>query len=183
MPSLKSLLGAGALLAALVLCSSGAALAADKAPDFTLKDTNGKSVSLAQHKGSVVLLAFWATWCTPCMAEMPKIEKLYKTYGPQGFTVLSVSVDESRLSSQVKTIAKTKGVTYPVLLDTETSVVSQYNPSKTVPYAVLIDREGQIIKIHSGYNPGDEQVIEAELKELLGATAAPAATPTAPAQP
>ncbi len=66
-----------------------------KAPDFTLKDLNGKTVSLSAFKGKVVLLNFFATWCPPCRAEMPALNKLYHTLKPRGLEVVAVSTDRS----------------------------------------------------------------------------------------
>ena len=79
-----------------------------------------------------------------------------------------ISVDEARTSSRVKPHIKSKGFTFPVLMDTSTEVVTQYNPQKTLPYSVLVDREGSIVWRHSGYSPGDEVTLEAKAKELLG---------------
>lgn len=160
------------LLASVLLFFStlGTGFAADKAPDFTLKDINGQTHSLSQYSGKVVLVSFWATWCTPCMAEMPQLQKLYEKYASQGFVVLSISTDDARSTSQVKPLVKAKGLTCPVLLDKETTVVSMYNPAKTLPFAVLLDRNGQIAKVHSGYNTGDEVTLEAEIQTLLGTT-------------
>lgn len=145
--------------------------AGEMAADFTLRDLSGKSVSLSSYKGKVVLVNFWATWCLPCQKEMPELEKIYKDLGPKGFVVLSISADDARTSSQVKPLIMKNGYTYPVLLDTQTAVVSQYNPTKTLPYSVLVDRQGRVSQIHSGYNPGDEVKIRAEIEALLAAGA------------
>lgn len=145
--------------------------AGEMAADFTLRDLDGKSVSLSSFKGKVVLVNFWATWCLPCQKEMPELQKIYKDLEPKGFVVLSISADDARTSSQVKPLIKRNGYTYPVLLDTQTAVVSQYNPTKTLPYSVLVDRQGRVAQIHSGYNPGDEVKIRAEIEALLAAGA------------
>lgn len=158
-------------LVALALAPTPVSALGEAAPDFTLRDMNGQSVSLASLKGKVVLMSFWATWCLPCQKEMPELEKLYKELGPQGFVVLSISADDARSSSQVKPLIMKNGYTFPVLLDKETAVVSQYNPTKTLPYSVLVDRAGRIQKVHQGYNPGDEVALKAEIVALLGAGA------------
>ena len=62
--------------------------------DFTLKDMNGKDVTLSAYKGKVILLDFWATSCGPCKIEIPGFVEMYKKYGPEGFVVLGVSVDD-----------------------------------------------------------------------------------------
>ncbi len=152
----------------LVVLAISVGHAAEKAPDFSLRGIDGKSYSLSQFSGEVVLLSFWATWCAPCLSEMPHLQSLHETYGSQGFTVLSINTDDVRSSSQVKPVVRSKGVDFPVLLDGESSVVTMYNPAKTLPYAVLIDQNLQIAKIHSGYTPGDEVVLEEEIKGLLG---------------
>ncbi len=170
-----------AVFTSLVLLLLGAAPAfgADQAPNFTLRDINGKQVSLSQFADQVVLVSFWATWCTPCQAEMIHLQAFYESYGPQGFTVLSVNTDDARSSSQVKPLVRSKGLTFPVLLDRETAVVAMYNPAKTLPYSVLLARDGSIAKIYTGYKPGDEVHVEEDIEQLLGG--AEAAAPAEPA--
>jgi peroxiredoxin len=157
------------LAAGLGLSAPEAHAVGEMAPTFALRDIDGKEVKLESYKGSVVVLQFWATWCGPCQVEMPHLDAMYKELQGQGFTVLSISIDDARAASQVKPLVKKGGFTFPVLLDKDTSVVSKYNPSKTVPYAVLIDRSGKIASVHMGYNPGDEVALKAEIVNLLKA--------------
>lgn len=153
-------------LVALLLTPIGLAQAG-AAADFTLRDVNGSSVTLSQYKGKVVLLNFWATWCGPCMVEMPHLQTMYTELGAKGLVVLGISTDDAKFDAQVKPLAKSKGLTYTILRDPTTTVVTQYNPAKTLPYNVLIDRKGQVAKTHSGYNPGDEVTLRAEIETLL----------------
>ena len=156
-----------ALLGALLF--GGSATAGEPAPDFSLRDINGKEVSLSSQKGKVVLVNFWATWCGPCKLEMPHLDKMDRELEANGFEVISISTDDARAASKVKPLIKRGGYGFTVLLDKDTSVVSQYNPAKTLPYNVLIDREGNIHKVFQGYNPGDEVELRHEIEALLGA--------------
>lgn len=176
LPALRAL--ALALTLTLGAAASGPAQAqqatGNLAPDFSLRDIDNNPVSLSDYKGKVVLMNFWATWCTPCMAEMPHLQAMYDGLKDQGFVVLSVSTDDARDASKVKPLVRAKRLTFPVVLDKDTAVVSQYNPAKTLPYTVLIDREGRVAKVHQGYNPGDETAMRAEVEALLaGATGTP----------
>ena len=137
------------------------------ASDFSLRDINGATQTLSQYKGKVVLVNFWATWCGPCMVEMPHLEAMYKELGPKGLVVLGISADAARDASKVKPLVMSKGLTYPVLLDPNTTVVAQYNPTKTMPFNVLVDRAGNISEVHAGYNPGDETSLRAKVEALL----------------
>jgi len=159
-----------ALVVSLVI---GTAHAAGKpAPDFSLRDLANQSQTLAQHKGKVVLINFWATWCGPCQVEMPHLQAMAKELGPKGLVVLGISADAARDASKVKPLVVSKGLTYPILLDPQTTVVAQYNPTKTLPFNVLVDRAGNIDQVFSGYNPGDEVKLRAAIEKLL-AVAAP----------
>lgn len=140
----------------------------EAAPDFNLRDIDGKAVPLSQFKGKVVLINFWATWCAPCQVEMPHLQKFYDELKGDGLVVLSISTDDARSASQVKPLIKRNGYTFPVLLDKETAVVAQYNPSKVLPYSVLLDRDHRIRAVHQGYSPGDEVSLHAELLAMLG---------------
>jgi peroxiredoxin len=102
------------------------------------------------------------------MVEMPHLEAMQKELGPKGLVVVGISADAARDASKVKPLITQKGLTYPILLDPQTTVVSMYNPSKTMPFNVLIDRAGAIASQHSGYNPGDEVKLREEVLKLLG---------------
>jgi peroxiredoxin len=159
----------GILALALALGTATAAIAAPPAaaPDFSLRDLAEKTHTLAQYKGKVVLLNFWATWCGPCQVEMPHLQKLHTDFSAKGLVILGISADEARDKSKVKPLITGKGITYPVLLDPTRVVVGQYNPTSILPYNVIVDRTGAIAKQHSGYNPGDELTLRAEIEALL----------------
>jgi peroxiredoxin len=153
----------------LSLHSSDAEAVGEAAPVFSLRDIDGKQVSLGDFKDKVVLINFWATWCQPCQVEMPHLQKMHMEFADQGFVVLSISIDEARSASMVKPLIRKNGYTFPVLLDKDTSVVAQYNPSKVLPFTVVLDRSHKIQVVHQGYNPGDEVGLRAEVEALLKA--------------
>ncbi len=133
-------------------------------PDFTLDTLDGRSVTLSEHLGKdVVLIDFWATWCDPCMAAMPHLDELYKKHKDDGFVVLGVSIDGPQSVAQVKTEVQKLGVTFPILLDTETRVVALYNPKTSAPYSVLIGRDGKILTKKEGYTSGDVKAVDKDV--------------------
>ena len=67
-----------------------------KAPEFSIKDMNGKEIKLSDYKGKYVMLDFWASWCAPCRQENPNVVRLYNTYKAKGFNILGISLDESK---------------------------------------------------------------------------------------
>ncbi len=120
--------------------------------DFTLKNTEGKEVSLStvlkSHKA--VLVNFWATWCPPCREEIPGLIDLQKTKGGETFTVLGIDVGES--SQKVSNFAKKNGINYPVLLDAEQSVAEK-NGIVGIPTSFLVSSEGKILGEYHEYSP------------------------------
>ena len=177
---------ARAAAAASWLLMGATAMAGDQATDFTLRDIDGKSVSLSGLKGNVVIMSFWATWCGPCKEEMPHLQKMYGELKDKGLTVVSISTDDARSASKVKPFIMKNGYSFPVLLDRDSTVIGAYNPSKTLPYTVVVDQKGNVVKRHSGFNPGDEEELR-KLVDTLLAVAAPADVPQdatpAPADP
>lgn len=166
---------AAVLFAGLGLALAPTAQADAVAPAFSGQNLNPKAtdyqgeVSLESLQGKVVLLNFWATWCGPCKLEMPHIQSIYDDNKDKGFVVVSVSIDDARDKSQIKPTIMSKKLTFPVIHDQDTSIVSQYNPTKTLPYTVIIDAEGRISQVHQGYTPGDETALRTEVEELLAA--------------
>lgn len=137
------------------------------APDFTLPTLDGKNASLSDYKGKVVLIDFWSTTCDPCLVEMPHIVDIYNKNKDKGFIVLAVSLDGPDERSKVSQVVHQKKMTFPVLLDEETSVVARYNPKKEMPYSVLVDKSGAIVKSFPGYTPGNEKKLAQEIEALL----------------
>jgi thiol-disulfide isomerase/thioredoxin len=133
------------------------------APAFSLKDLSGKTVSLADYKGKVVLVDFWATFCGPCIKAMPKFQKLHDELGPKGFAVLGIATDEEGLPKVAPAVKKIK-VQYPILISDE-DTWKAYNV-ETLPSVFLIDRKGQVVKRFGGQT--EPKTIEAEIRKLVG---------------
>lgn len=159
-------------LALTLLVAVPAAASGDAASDFTLRDLEDKKVKLSEHEDQVVLLQFWAMYCGPCKVEMKHLNEMYGEMQKAGkpFTVLSINSDDARMKRQVQRYIGQKGYTFPVLLDQDSAVTGQYNPNKTLPYNVLIGKDQKIVKRYSGYNPGDEKKLHADVEAALGGT-------------
>lgn len=153
-------------LAATLLASLAANAEVLKGPaaNFTLIDRNGKAVSLAQFKGEVVMLNFWASWCKPCRQEMPLLEQLYKRYKALGFTLVGVNVDED--SAKGAALLQDVPVTFPVVFDAKSEVSTLYK-LQGMPSSIFIDRQGQLRYLHTGYMPGDEQEYDKQVRALI----------------
>ncbi len=163
-----------AMLSALLLIAniSTPAVAADApastapvmAPDFTLPLADGRNVRLADHRGEVVLINFWASWCGPCRVELPKLEALYTQYRDLGVTFLAVNVDQER--SAADRLLKDMKLAMPVLYDSDNKLAGIYGVD-AMPSTVLVDRDGKLRHLHRGYKPGYEQRYEEQIRALL----------------
>lgn len=109
--------------------------------EFALEDLNGKTWSLQELRGKVVLVNFWATWCPPCRKEIPTIEGLYKRFKDQGFVVLGIS-DEN--AGAVKPFAAEEKISYPVLLDPRRRVNELFEVDG-IPKSFVYDRSGKLV--------------------------------------
>lgn len=133
------------------------------APAFSLKDLNGNTVSLADYKGKVVLVDFWATFCGPCLKAMPRLQKLHDAYSAQGFSLLGIATDEEGAAKVAPVAAKTR-VRYPILIS-DPNAWKNYGVT-TLPALFLIDRKGQIVRQFGGAT--DHKTIEREVAALVG---------------
>ena len=118
------------------------------APDFSLKDVNGRPVKLTDYRGKVVLLNFWATWCGPCKIEIPWFMEFEQKFKDQGFAVLGVSMDEDGWEA-VKPYISEKKINYRVVLGDD-SVGNLYGGIASLPTTFLIDRDGAVAATHVG---------------------------------
>ncbi len=110
--------------------------------NFTATDLNGKSWTLQDLKGKVVLVNFWATWCPPCQKEMPDLEALYNQYKDQGFVIIAFSEDDE-INKVAPFIAERK-ITYPILLDPGQKIGNQFQVNG-IPKSFLYDRDGKLV--------------------------------------
>jgi thiol-disulfide isomerase/thioredoxin len=113
----------------------------DAPPELSLKDLSGTQHDLAQYRGKVVLLNFWATWCEPCRAEMPSMERLRKRYADAPFVVLAVNVDEPE--QRIRAFLKRVPLGFTVLADPGMRVTRAWN-ARVLPASFLIGRDGRI---------------------------------------
>jgi thiol-disulfide isomerase/thioredoxin len=130
--------------------------------NLTVKDMNGASVRLADYKGQVIVLNFWATWCGPCQMEIPELVRTYAEYKDKGVVVLGMSIDDS--AETLRAYAPQKRMTYPILL-MQDDVEQAYGPIVGVPITFFIGRDGTIGRKHFG--PVTKDQVEQEIKALL----------------
>ena len=121
---------------------------ARKAPALTLKDIEGRSISLSDYKGKVVLLNFWATWCPPCRAEIPDLVRAQRRYGNRGLQVVGVTYPPEKIS-RVRRFLRRLGVNYPVAVGTK-QTRALFDKGETLPLTVVFDREGNIREVIEG---------------------------------
>jgi thiol-disulfide isomerase/thioredoxin len=141
-------------------------------PDLKLKDLDGKDVSLADYKGKVVFLNFWATWCDPCLVEIPWLIDMQAKYAARGFTVVGVAMDDEGKSIVAPFIAKERfevngqklPMGYPILLGTD-EAADKFGGILGYPTSFLISRDGRIVTKFQGLKSSDEllKAIEAQL--------------------
>src|SRR5579884_4066061 len=141
---------AALLIAALAAGVPASAGSNGPAPQFTLGARGGTNVSLAQYKGQVVMINFWASWCGPCRQEMPLLEDIYKKYNKLGFTLIGVNVEPD--SKAADDWLKQTPVTFPVLYDKASKVSQAFNVAG-MPTTVIIDRKGNVRYRHVSYKP------------------------------
>ncbi len=120
------------------------ALPGNSAPDFTLRNLAGQEVKLADLRGKVVLVNFWATWCPPCREEIPSMDRLNRAMAGKPFQMLAISIDEGGKEA-VEAFFRKAGVTLPTLLDPGQKTGKRYGITG-VPETFIVDKNGVILK-------------------------------------
>jgi cytochrome c biogenesis protein CcmG/thiol:disulfide interchange protein DsbE len=133
------------------------------APDFALRDASGATAKLADYRGKVVLLDFWATWCGGCKEEIPWFSEFQRTYGGKDFAVVGVSLDDGGWDV-VKPFLASTNIPYRILLGND-SIAQNYG-IQSMPDTFLIDRQGRVA---AAYTTGvvDKADVEANIKAVL----------------
>jgi peroxiredoxin len=114
----------------------------EPAPNFQLRDLNGRMVALSDLRGKVVLLNFWATWCGPCRVEMPAMEQLYQMFPRKDFEILAVSTDAQGVAI-TRPFQQENHLTFPILHDSDFRVGLTYG-ARSLPMTFMVDRQGVI---------------------------------------
>ena len=134
------------------------------APEFDLKGEDGKTYRLSDYRGKVVVLNFWATWCPPCRMEMPSMERAHKKVQGERIVILAVDVGEDE-----DTVFEFTGqypVTFPLLLDTDGTVIQKY-PVIGLPTTFIIDPRGYVTHRAVGSREWDDEQLLGQLRQML----------------
>jgi thiol-disulfide isomerase/thioredoxin len=154
-----------AVLSAMCLVAVSASAAPRRqAPDIALKTADGREVRIADLKGRVVLVDFWASWCAPCKASFPALDALYREYRERGLEVLAVNLDERRRDADAFLADRPHALT--VLFDPKGASAEAFGV-QGMPSSFVIDRAGAIRFTHMGYSASVVARYREELAELL----------------
>ena len=132
------------------------------APNFSRMDLDHRQVNLADYRGKVILLNFWATWCAPCLAEMPRFVEWQQEYGGRGLQVIGISMDDEE--QPVRAVYQKYRLNYPVVMGDE-KIGKLYGGIFGLPVIFLIDAKGKIRFKHQ--ESTDLVTIESEIRNLL----------------
>lgn len=131
------------------------------ANDFSLPDLKGGRINLADYKGKVVILDFWATWCPPCKAEIPGFVALHKKYAKDGLVLIGAAIDDP---NKVRAFVNNNRVDYLVCI-ADQATTSAYGGIRGIPTTFVIDKEGYITREYVGFRP--IELFEQDIKDLM----------------
>jgi thiol-disulfide isomerase/thioredoxin len=154
------------LLCLPILAQATTVKVGDTAPAVDLPNLSGEgNTSLAQLRGKIVYLDFWASWCGPCRVSFPLLEAIRTELKAQGFEILAVNVDE--FEEDALEFLEEIPVTYPIVQDVEGASPKTYG-ILGMPTGFLIDRDGVVRQVHQGFRKSDGEKLRAEILDLLG---------------
>jgi len=155
------------LLAVLVgAAPAHAARIGDSAPAFELAMADGRPVSLASLRGTVVYVDFWASWCVPCKRSFPWMNALHDRHRGQGFAIVAINVDKRRPDAE--RFLRDVPATFPVVFDAAGATPAAFDV-KGIPSSYLIDRNGIVVAVEEGFHDEHVAALEARIRALLAA--------------
>ena len=141
-----------------------AAKPGDAAPPFSLPAASGAATTLANLRGSVVYVDFWASWCTPCRRSFPWMNALQARYGSRGLAIVAINVDKRR--DDAERFLRDTPAQFAVLYDAQGLAPGAYDV-REMPSSYLIDREGTVVLAEQGFHDERRDAVEARIRELL----------------
>ena len=156
----------------IILAVSALVISQDRTiPNIEIKLLSGETVELDSIiQDGPVMINFWATWCAPCKKEMRYLDKFQKKY--DGITILAISEDKTRSFSRIKSLIKSNNYDFVVGLDPNAQLFKKLG-AQVVPTSILIDMNRNLLWRHQGYLPGDEKIMEREIKKALNKSIEP----------
>ncbi|MBI4635878.1 MAG: TlpA family protein disulfide reductase [Candidatus Rokubacteria bacterium] len=142
-----------------------------RGPAFRLKTLEGRTATLEDYRGRLVVLNFWATWCQPCTIEMPTLEALWREYRERGLVVLGVSVDRGAPRSLIEPYVRNLRLTFPILLDPEVKTAGAWRVGG-IPATFLVRPGGEVAGVAVGAREWNSAEMRALLESMLPAKAA-----------
>lgn len=134
------------------------------APDFTLKSTQGENLRLAEQRGQVIVINFWASWCAPCRKEMPVLQTFHDKYKDLGVEVWGVNVEQENQAG--RDFLADLNLNFPIFFDTSNQISANYQV-EAMPTTVIVDRSGQVRYVFRGYKDGYEKKYAKAIKTLI----------------
>lgn len=156
---------------ALLLVASTSTFAQKNLPSsLTMETLSGQKVKLKDYvaeKGKITVVNFWATWCKPCKEELDNINSDYLEDWQDDYDIefIAVSMDNSRTKPKVKGVVDTKGWEYDILCNPDNSAYQALG-FNSCPHTLLLDEKGNIVYVHTGYKPGDEEELEEQIAKI-----------------
>ena len=136
-------------------------------PVFRLRDMDNQWKEYDHLKGhTLTVIDFWATWCQPCVRSIPLLNEISMEFAGEGVNFIGVSIDGPRNQSKVKPFIQSMGVTYPILRDVNTELMSELGVT-AVPTLLIFDANGEQLYFHEGFRPGDEKIIREHIEKNL----------------
>jgi peroxiredoxin len=136
--------------------------------DFTVQLLDGEEIQFSEfNTGGITLINFWALWCKPCRSEMKELERIYGMYKDSGFKILGINEDTPRSAAKVESFVHSQNLSFNIGLDPNKILSDMFNV-QAIPHTILFDTDGKAVYQNTGYLPGDEFKLEAEIKSLLG---------------
>lgn len=136
----------------------------NRAPEIGLRTPDGRDIRIADLRGKVVVVDFWASWCGPCREELPVLQRLHEQYASQGLVVVGVGID--RDADDFSRFSQRMGLTFPVVHDDAHQVAERYEPPR-MPSTFLVDRDGVVRHVHEGFRSSNAQELEHQIQQLL----------------